>query len=149
MLALQSRLMDCDSHGVGTKCQQAMTAFLILQKAGQSHFVMLDPVTEKSIEPTLAKLLAGKKITAKELDGVSSVTLWKFRNAPYARHGRPFKSPDLATLFYAPRAAKDDVRGDQTLLPLAENPKFKESMLDKIDKANVATVMAAIKKRRE
>ena len=149
LLDLQSRFIDCKSDCCETKCQNAMPAFFKIQKAGQSHFSMIDPVTEKSIEPTLEKLLTGKRITASDLAGVASVTLWKFRNAPYARHGRPFKTYDLAVLFYSARAEKNDMRGEQTLLPVKQNPAFKESMLDKIDKQNVATVMAEIKQRGE
>ena len=117
-----------------------------LVKAARLHFDLVDPVTNESIEPQLDKALAGNKLVAAEVGKLASVSLWKLRNAPYARHGRPFKTADLQTFYYGDRG-KDVAQ--TKLLPLKPNPKFTDALLDKTDDANVSVVMAEIHKRGE
>jgi hypothetical protein len=108
-----------------------------LRAIATSHTDMTDRNTRTSIQPTLDKLLHGVKIDASELARVTSVTLWRFRNAPYARHGRAFKMEDLAAFFYG---------GSLGLQP---NAHYSDAQLDATDRANVATVLAEIHRRGE
>ncbi len=57
------------------------------------------------------------------------------RNAVYARHGRPFKSKDLQEFFYK-----------QNKKRFKMNPNYKDSMLTKIDKANITYIQGLEKK---
>jgi hypothetical protein len=138
------KLTAAELHVMATKisqcksCSHLREAHDYLMAAADSHFDLMDPWSHLSIDPVLTKMLAGKKIETRELMGVASVTLWRLRNAPYARHGRPFKSPDLQTFFY-----------EKLGRSLTPNPAFKDSMLDKIDEQNVATVVSEIKRRGE
>jgi hypothetical protein len=102
---------------------------------------LIDPATGKSFEPILALALAGKPIDPASLEALSVDTLVRLRNAPYARHGRPFKMAALQAFFYDPRP------GPKSLLPLTVNPSFAESMLDAVDRANVQAVIAEQKRR--
>ncbi|HEY1812983.1 MAG TPA: YARHG domain-containing protein [Kofleriaceae bacterium] len=108
-----------------------------LRDLATSHTDLTDRSTRASIEPTLDKLLHGVKIDAGELARVTSVTLWRFRNAPYARHGRAFKMDDLTAFFYGGS------------LGLQQNPHYSDAQLDAIDRANVAAVLAEIHRRGE
>jgi hypothetical protein len=130
--AISNRIDDCKA------CGHVREAHDYLHKAAVSHWELFDKYANRSIEPVLDKLLTGKRITADELKGFASVTLWRLRNAPYARRGRPFKSPDLQKFFY-----------DNLEKGLKPNPAFKDSMLDKIDEQNVAVVVGEIKRRGE
>lgn len=98
----------------------------------------------QSFAPVLAAMLAGEPIDAAALANLSDDTLVKLRNAPYARHGRPFKLTSLQTFFYGPR----DGARRTPLLPRATNPAFKESMLDATDRANVRAVVAEQNRRK-
>ena len=130
----------------GKKCDVVDDAKAWLVKAAHSHFDLVDPVTNESIDALLDKTLAGKKLVMADVEKLSSVSLWKLRNAPYARHGRTFKTVDLQTFFYGDRGK--DVAATK-LLPLKPNPKFDESQLNKTDEDNVSVVIAAIHKRGE
>lgn len=84
------------------------------------------------VDPLVARVLVGKRLAARDLVALSKDDLSKLRNAPYARHGRPFKNPELQSYFY--RERKPD-------------PAFKESMLDADDKFNLELVLSELKKR--
>jgi hypothetical protein len=105
-----------------------------LRAAADSHFSLVDPVTNASFEPLLRAMLDGKRVAVADLKPLAAVTLWRLRNAPFARHGRPFKTVDLETFFYAQ-------------LKLVENAKYDDKLLDKNDQANVDAVMAEIHRR--
>jgi hypothetical protein len=116
--------------------------------AAESHFKLFDIGRMESIEPLLKKIFDGRRLEAEEIEHCSEETLFKLRNAVYARHGRPFKNPDLQTFFYGKR----DVQGDSEetdLLPRKPNPAFKESDLDAADRANAALIAKAEPKRRK
>jgi hypothetical protein len=110
-------------------------------EAGPSGTLILDDkrlawdgkqFAEVRVDPLVARVLAGKRLLASELVALGKDDLSKLRNAPYARHGRPFKSAELQSYFY--RERKPD-------------PAFKESMLDADDKFNLELVLAELKKR--
>jgi hypothetical protein len=100
---------------------------------------LVDAATGRSFEPLLRKVLAGGRLAAEELGPLAPATLARLRNAPYARHGRPFKNPELQAFFYAPHPSS-------SLPPLAPDPAFDESRLDAADRANIAAVLAAEKR---
>src|SRR5437764_14772 len=81
----------------GKKCDVVDDAKAWLVTAAHSHFDLVDPVTNESIEPLLDKALGGKKPVAADVEKLSSGSLWTPRSAPYARHGRAFKTVDLQT----------------------------------------------------
>lgn len=95
-----------------------------------------------SFEPLLRKVLAGEELTEADLlvndtgPKWSLLTLWKLRNAAYARHGYLFKTPDLNTFFYGPR----EPVGEPKLLPLAKKGETKKVTLSKADTANVRLI---------
>lgn len=131
-----------------TLCERAEEYFggMLNRKLSTSEGVNLG-----SFEPALAKVLSGKPLTDKDLFGGepdrpswSALTLWKLRNAAYARHGYPFKSPELNAFFYRERPGK------LGLLPL---PQLNHAAvkLTAVDGANVRLVKkyeAALKRRR-
>lgn len=96
------------------------------------------------VEAALNAILSGKKLSA-DLEAAMPTTLWLLRNAAYARHGRKFKHPDLNHYFYGSFKRPAAVRA---VLPRKVNPKFKDSMLTAIDRANVRRIAAEEKKRR-
>lgn len=98
---------------------------------------LLDDTVMESFEPVLAAVLKGEKLTraqlrADEEQKWSPLTLWKLRNAAYARHGFKFKTPDLNTFFYGPRE-------DSKLLPIAKGDKAKVELTPD-DVANVQLI---------
>jgi hypothetical protein len=86
-----------------------------------------------AVEPLIARVLAGQKLKAAELKPIGKDGLAKLRNAPYARHGRPFKDATLQSYFYSAK--------------LKPNPAFRESQLDAVDNANLTLILAEIKSR--
>lgn len=64
----------------------------------------------------------------------SPLTLWKLRNAVFARHGRPFQHADLQAFFYGP---------ERRWTQLAVVPSFSDSHLTPTDRANLAMIQAA------
>jgi hypothetical protein len=104
---------------------------------------MIDPATHQSIEPLLAKVLAGERLVPEALAPLSALSLSRLKNAPYARHGRRFKTPDLEAFFYGPRAGESASK----VLPLKADPAFRDSVLDASDRKNVETVQAELRRR--
>jgi hypothetical protein len=94
---------------------------------------LVDGPLLSAVEPLIARVLAGQKLKAAELKPIGKDGLAKLRNAPYARHGRPFKNPMLQSYFYNGK--------------LKPNPAFRESQLDAADNANLALILAEIKSR--
>jgi hypothetical protein len=85
----------------------------------------------------------------------SAFTLWKVRNAVYARHGYPFEQEDLNRFFYEPRPNGVEVLeigdGEQSevrrnLLPLKRGTN-KKVKLTAVDRANLAIIAAHAKRR--
>jgi hypothetical protein len=89
----------------------------------------------------LVDIFAGRSIAKHDFEGLSLVSLWKLRNAVYARHGRKFKHPDLNRLFYQ---GKKRAGG---LLPRKINPRFKDSLLTATDRASVRVIRKLERKR--
>jgi len=139
----QLQALAAHVEACGTRCDRSVQVAAWFRAAANTHFDLIDPVTHESIEPLLGRLLAGKAIGTQELVRVSGVTLWRLRNAPFARHGRPFKNDDLQQFFYGERK----VALPSKLLPLAPNPGFTDSMLDAADKENLATIASEAKAR--
>jgi len=75
------------------------------------------------------------------LEGVTVVTLWKLRNAAYARWGYRFKNPDLDAFFYGSR------RKNSAGLPWPRTPGFSEKKLTRNDRALIAAVKAEERRR--
>lgn len=103
---------------------------------------LVDEKTGKSIEAQLGKIFAGQPLDASAVVGLSPPALNLLRNAIFARHGRPFKRPELQAFFYAPRP-----KTPSPLLPRTVNPKFSDALLDANDKRNLSVLQAAEKKR--
>ncbi len=109
--------------------------------------------------PVLDLLLTGKPlpkgyIGQDDAGLLGAVHLRKLRNAVYARHGRPFKDPDLQAFFYEAKPAimkrhfKLDLeeRRKYRRLPLKVNPNYDDSLLTRIDKQNIQRIRAQEKK---
>jgi hypothetical protein len=64
---------------------------------GEAAPALFDPQTGRSIEPLLAKVLTGGRLDESDVKPLSAASLALLRNAPYARHGRPFKKAALQT----------------------------------------------------
>lgn len=96
-----------------------------------------------SFEQPLKALLEGKPLTEEALAPAASGGAWSkatlrlFRNAPFARHGRPFQSADLTEFFYGPLSAE---RFGRTLKPDAD---YADSRLTEVDQANVRQIREA------
>ena len=122
----------------------------MFHSAAWAHYSLSDGNLPDDLRPQLRLLLAGEKLPAKDIEGLGAVHLRKLRNAVYARHGRPFQDADLDAFFYEARPrimAKEFPRELKRrkafkLLPLSRNPDFDDSMLTRIDEANVATIRA-------
>lgn len=104
---------------------------------------LIDADSKASIEPLLARVLKGELLTAESLKALSQASLTRLRNAPFARHGRPFKSNSLQTFFYGARP-KDQAT---PLLPLSPNPTYSDALLDDRDRANLALILAEVRSR--
>jgi hypothetical protein len=106
---------------------------------------LVDSATQKSIEPLLAKVFAGRLLVPADITPLSAESLSRLKNAPFARYGRPFKSADLQLFFYGPR-------GEQragSLLPLEQNRYFVDDTIEPVDRANVELLAAEIKRRQK
>jgi len=99
------------------------------------RFDLIDPARMDSTATLFAQVLTGKALTKKAIDGLSSVSLWRLRNAVFARHGKTFEHPDLTRFFYGPGATLKDLK-----------PKDAAPSLTKADKANVALIQAQEKR---
>ncbi len=125
---------DCDA----TLCGRGQEYF---EGMAARKLSLFENVNLGSIEPLLATVLAGQKLAPEALKvgpealRWSPLTLWRLRNAAYARHGYLFKNPDLNAFFYG-------ARKDSKLLPLPEG-KTKKVTLTPIDGANVRLVKTA------
>jgi hypothetical protein len=86
-----------------------------------------------TVEPLLVRVLAGQRISAAELRGLQPDEISLVRNAPYARHGRRFKKPELQSFFYGRRG-------------LVVNPAYSDKLLDAADQANIAAAVSATRK---
>jgi hypothetical protein len=100
------------------------------------------PSPPSRLDVLLAKVLLGKPVNAAELATLSTEELAQLRNAPYARHGRPFKTPSLQAIFYGPRPA------GSSLPPLSPNPGYSDALLDAADRANLEMVLAETRRRK-
>jgi len=105
-----------------------------------SHQNLMDPWRLQEIHPLLGKVLKGKPVSEADLapaspkgQGWSAVTLWRLRNAVFARHGRAFTNPDLQRFFYG-EYPPDLTKG---LLPLKVDPAFNDARLTTVDRANI------------
>lgn len=109
----------------------------------QERVGTMDSFAMESIEPELDKIFAGQLLEKDDLfvpdQGRGKpeclwgwVTLWKLRNAVFARHGRPFVNEDLQSFFYrqskGKRADLEPVQG------------FKNEMLSPTDRKNIAAI---------
>lgn len=131
---------DLGAAPVASECNRANELFTGMHRRRLGLF---DDVVMDSIEPLLAKVVKGEALTEAEIyagvegPALSPLSLWKLRNAAYARHGYVFKTPDLNTFFYGPRdAAKDDA---STVLPLKKGQPGKVD-LTPTDTANVRLI---------
>lgn len=78
---------------------------VMAREAGRELPVALD-------DPALERVLRGRRLRARHLDGRSCYELWFLRNAVFARHGYPFSQPEAKELFggidrYKPRPELD------------------------------------------
>lgn len=134
MVAHVSAVCDRSAAPVESECNRAAELFEGIKRR---RLALLDDTVMESFEPVLATVLKGEKLSRAELkadDEVkwSPLTLWKLRNAAYARHGFKFKTPDLNVFFYGPRE-------ESSVLPLARGEKAKVE-LTAIDGENVRLI---------
>lgn len=135
------QLLRMEKH-IRQACKKCQTdrpgrAAEFLQRCAVAKMELFDseiPDPAGDLRPMLKIVLAGKKLTKDDITR-NAVTLWKARNAVFARHGRPFKNPDLNGFFYEGKHG-----GESDFLPLKKNPKYNDAMLTKIDKANIALI---------
>ncbi len=126
---------DLDKH------REASRATEWLNGEADARFTLFDAQMMAPIDGLLADVLAGRAV---KLEGEwSPLTLWKLRNAVFARHGKRFESPDLTRFFYGPEAAPAPG------LPLkASAEAWSDKKLTAQDKKNIAALTAAEKKAR-
>jgi hypothetical protein len=119
-------------HEVETVCFRSAEFFdgLIGRRMSLSEGVL------GNFSTALGKVLRGEKLVLADLKPGelqwSRLTLWRLRNAAYARHGYLFKNPDLNAFFY-------DARKDQGVLPVPRG-MTKAVKLTAIDGANVRLI---------
>jgi hypothetical protein len=110
----------------------------------------LEDILGVSITGYLKQVLAGQKLAQQpggpRLSLYSRHGLRKLRNAVFARHGRPFKDPDLQAFFYGP-AREDWVEAG--LPKLTPDPRFSESRLTDVDKQNLAALDAVLSEQKK
>lgn len=81
---------------------------------------------------------------------LSPMSLFRLRNAPYARHGRPFRHEDLQSFFYDAIPPYPAAHAEWTLeertecggFPLPLDPAFDDAKLTAVDHANIARLRA-------
>lgn len=138
------RMFDHVSHVCGKKnCDPAKHRMLaraqdLFSSVSNEYWSLRDNVegggAGNPITAILAKLLAGERIETPPKGRYSLNALTKLRNAPYARHGRPFRSRDLHAFFYHPRK-------HCKILPQKLNSAYKDSLLTSVDRTNVAVLL--------
>lgn len=109
-----------------------------LERELEARFSVTDHSMMRSIEPLLATILAGEALDPKALTDPnggswSVLSVWKLRNAVFARHGRRFDNPDLHRFFYGPDGARA-----AGLPARPSNEPWSDARLTPIDKKNVA-----------
>jgi Ca-activated chloride channel family protein len=95
--------------------------------AGQGAQGVTTPATALPLVTLIERAQQGQSLTEPELAGLSTEQLRILRNVPYARHGYPFKSPELSSYFG--RLAWYHV-----------DPRFDNARLTTVDENNVALV---------
>lgn len=139
MIASTKAACDVDAAPVESECARGHE---LLQGMRSRRLGLFENVAVGSIEAQLRKVLAGQELTEADLfvddEGMdlSPLSLWKLRNAAYARHGYQFKTADLNTFFYGPR----EPVGEPKLLPLETKGTTKKVELSKADTANVRLI---------
>ncbi len=154
----------------GVQCQGVDQRAIELFETSASYHYRLREVNPDApdLVPLLRVLLAGKPVAgawddaaAPDADEVeirlarlSPMSLVRLRNAPYARHGRTFKSPDLQSFFYDqepaylrlrdPRGLVE--RGELGLFPQTVDPDYTDAALTPVDHANIAVIRRAEKR---
>ena len=118
----------------------ACRAIAYFAMEADSHQNLMDPWRLEEIHSLLGKVLKGEPVSDADLEpasadgpGWSAVTLWRLRNAVFARHGRAFSNPDLQRFFYGeypPGLSKG-------LLPLKVDPGYSDAKLTAVDKGNI------------
>ncbi|WP_158501811.1 YARHG domain-containing protein [Vitiosangium sp. GDMCC 1.1324] len=113
---------------------------------------LIDPRLLEDISPLMEKVLAGQPLRGKAagpsfLDNLGPLSYRKLRNGVFARHGRVFKDPDLNELFYGSPRPEDWTRAH--LPTLKQNPQYTDALLTSEDKANLATLQALEKRKRD
>lgn len=135
MIAHVGAVCDPEAAPVESECKRADELFRGIASRRQGLF---ENTTMESIEGVLGTVLKGDKLTRAQLYADdpemswSPLTLWKLRNAAYARHGYRFKTPDLNTFFYGPREGS-------TLLPI-KGGEAAQVELTESDRANVVLI---------
>lgn len=140
-LAQQVRALCADGCTDVSKDPEPARAAEWLEAEAEARFTLFDADLMGSIEAPLAAVLAGRAITVES--AWTPLTLWKLRNAVFARHGKRFESPDLTRFFYGPDAVK--VQGRPPLAVSAE--PWSDAKLDAVDKRTIAALVVAEKKR--
>lgn len=108
-----------------------------LETTGTNRFELTDYLALSSFEPLLKKVLAGEALTTKDLKTEhgppwSPLTLWRLKNAVFARHGRTFGNPDLGRFFYGGK------------LGLRIDASYADARMTDVDRANVALLSGAL-----
>lgn len=135
MIGHVKAVCDPEAAPVESECKRADELFNGIASRRQGLF---ENTTMESIEGVLATVLKGEKLTREQMHADdpdmswSPLTLWRLRNAAYARHGYTFKTPDLNTFFYGPREGS-------TLLPIKQG-EGAEVELTENDRANVVLI---------
>lgn len=85
----------------------------------------------------LEPIIAGKPLNTDLNYAFDAFTLWKLRNAIFARHGKTFNHADLQAFFFDKREASNHLA---VILPLKPNPNFKISDLTTTDQENLKLI---------
>ena len=117
-----------------TYCLRFAAANRLFKREAEARASLIDAGSGIDTAPLLATIVKGGALNKHQLlttgrgHPLSPLSLWRLRNAVYARHGRPFQNPDLPSLFYGKGGC------------CKEQPDFSPDKLTNADRANVKLI---------
>jgi hypothetical protein len=115
---------------------------------------LVDPCQWTDISGYMKVVLEGRSLadvqpsnSMPRLDIFCPPTYRKLRNGVFARHGRIFKDPDLTGLFYG--ATRPERWTEAGLPRLKQNPRYTDTLLTEVDKANLAKLQELEQRERK
>jgi formylglycine-generating enzyme required for sulfatase activity len=115
-------------------CLRFAAASRLFERELAARASTVDSSTGSDIAPLIASIAKGEALDNRRLQveagrsKLSPLSLWRLRNAVFARHGRKFQNPELSDLFYGKGGC------------CKEQPDFSPGKLSKVDHANVKLI---------